>query len=66
MLVVLLLLSGPESPSSAPPEAAKKKILTVPTLQHDSALRDYKQNSTRNYGVLFILGLVAEATESGL
>ena len=66
MLVVLLLLSGPESPSSAPPEAAKKKILTVPTLQHDSALRDYKQNSTRNYGVLFILGLVAEATDSGL
>ena len=66
MLVVLLLLSGPESPSSAPPEAAKKKILTIPTLQHDSALRDYKQNSTRNYGVLFILGLVAEATESGL
>ena len=44
----------------------KKKILTVPTLQHDSALRDYKQNPTRNYGVLFILGLVAEATDSGL
>ena len=66
MLVLVLLLSGAESTSSAPPEAAKKKILTVPTLQHDSALRDYKQNSTRNYGVLFILGLVAEATESGL
>ena len=66
MLVVLLLLSGPESPSSAPPEAAKTKFLTVPTLQHDSALRDYKQNSTRNYGVLFILGLVAEATDRGL
>ena len=52
MLVLLLLLSGLESPSSAPSEAAKKKILTVPTLQHDSALRDYKQNSTRNYGRL--------------
>ena len=58
MLVVLLLLSGPE--------AAPQKNLAVPTLQHDSALRDYKQNSTRNYGVLLILGLVAEATDSGL
>ena len=37
----------------------KKKILAAPTLQHDTALRDYKQNPTRNYGVLFILGLVA-------
>ena len=45
---------------------SQKKILTVPTLQHDSALRDYKQNPTRNCGVLFILGLVAEATDSGL
>ena len=67
MLVLLLLLSGPESPSSAPPEAAKKKILTVPTLQHDSALLTRLQTKLNpQLGVLFILGLVAEATDSGL
>ena len=43
-----------------------KKILTAPTLQHDSALRDYKQNPRATQVSFFILGLVAEATDRGL
>ena len=38
---------------------SQKKILTVPTLQHDSALRDYKQNPPATKMSFFILRLVA-------
>ena len=38
---------------------SQKKFLTVPTLQHDSALRDYKQNPAAAKLPFLILRLVA-------